>query len=243
MAVVKPSEPPLTLRSAEDGPSNGALADNPTSKPTSNFKIPIKPIPYHTVKRLMDILVSFFALVLLSPFILIVALLVKLTSKGPTIFKQTRVGLGGRRFTCYKFRSMVVDAEARRENLSHLNEATGPVFKMKRDPRITPVGRFIRKTSLDELPQLVNVLRGDMSIVGPRPPVPNEVQLYGEHELGRLAVRPGITCLWQIGGRCDIPFEQWVEMDLHYIETMSFWGDVLIVLKTIPAVLTGRGAH
>ena len=138
---------------------------------------------------------------------------------------------------------MVTDAEAKKEELAHLNEASGPVFKIKQDPRITRAGRFIRRSSLDELPQLWNVFRGDMSIVGPRPPVPSEVALYSQHQAGRLAVRPGITCLWQIMGRCNIGFDEWIELDLKYIETMSFWGDVMIVLKTIPAVITGYGAH
>ena len=144
---------------------------------------------------------------------------------------------------CYKFRSMVTDAEQKKHELAHLNEASGPVFKMKHDPRITRVGKFIRRTSLDELPQLWNVLIGDMSIVGPRPPVPSEVAKYSQRQCGRLAVRPGITCLWQIQGRCNIGFDEWIELDLKYIETMSFWGDVMIVLKTIPAVISGDGAH
>jgi exopolysaccharide biosynthesis polyprenyl glycosylphosphotransferase len=210
---------------------------------TLDLQIPIKHMPYAAAKRAMDILLSLAGLIVLSPLFLVVAILVKATSRGEVIFKQTRVGRGGRLFTCYKFRSMCADAEARWNEVNHLNEVSGPVFKMKNDPRLTPVGRFLRKYSLDEMPQLINVLLGDMSIVGPRPPVPREVVQYSQRELGRLAVKPGLTCLWQINGRSNIPFEHWVELDLTYIETMSFWQDILIILKTIPAVLTGRGAH
>ena len=202
-----------------------------------------KEVPYLRVKRAFDILLASGGLLFLWPLMLLAVALVKLTSQGPIIFKQVRVGRGGRYFMCYKFRSMCVDAEDRKHALHHLNEMDGPVFKIKRDPRITPVGAFIRKFSIDEMPQLWNVLIGDMSIVGPRPPVPSEVEKYGKHALGRLAVQPGLTCLWQINGRSNIAFEQWVELDLDYIETMSFMNDVVIVLKTIPAVLTGTGAH
>jgi lipopolysaccharide/colanic/teichoic acid biosynthesis glycosyltransferase len=138
---------------------------------------------------------------------------------------------------------MCVDAEARRASLLHCNEVSGPVFKIKDDPRITGVGRILRKLSLDELPQFFNVLRGEMSIVGPRPPLPDEVRQYTEHELGRLAVKPGITCFWQISGRSNVSFDKWVEMDLQYIEQMSFWTDMVTILKTIPAVVAARGAH
>ncbi len=159
------------------------------------------------------------------------------------MFKQIRVGRGGRYFHCYKFRSMCVDAESRKEQLMHLNEASGPVFKIKQDPRITPYGHFMRKFSLDELPQFVNVLKGEMSIVGPRPPITSEVEMYSENDRRRLAIQPGLTCLWQVNGRCNLSFEQWVELDIRYIDTMSFVNDLKIILKTIPAVLTGAGAH
>jgi lipopolysaccharide/colanic/teichoic acid biosynthesis glycosyltransferase len=205
-------------------------------------QIPTAHVPYAAAKRAADVSVSLLALALGFPLFLGVALLVKATSRGPVLFKQTRVGVGGRLFTCYKYRSMYLDAEARLEEVRHLNELSGPVFKIKDDPRITPVGRFIRKASLDELPQFFNVLCGEMSLVGPRPPIPEEVRKYGARERGRLAVRPGLTCLWQIGGRSSVDFERWVELDLDYIRTMSFWGDLLILLKTIPAVLTARGA-
>jgi exopolysaccharide biosynthesis polyprenyl glycosylphosphotransferase len=243
MAIVNHSEPSLALRSGEKGSRSGGLDPILTPDKQYSAPIPVKPVPYAAAKRMMDVLISLFGLILFSPFFLIIAILVKCTSRGPVIFKQTRVGMGGRLFTCYKFRSMCADAEKHKDTLTHLNEVSGPVFKIKKDPRITPVGRILRKLSLDELPQLWNVLVGDMSIVGPRPPVPHEVVMYRERELGRLAVRPGLTCLWQINGRSNIPFEHWVELDLLYIDTMSFWNDVKIVLKTVPAVVTGRGAH
>jgi len=198
---------------------------------------------YILLKRLTDIILSALGIALFLPFSIIFAVLIKLTSKGPVIFKQTRVGIGGKPFTCYKFRSMVADAEAKRDQLRHLNEADGPVFKIRNDPRITPIGAFMRKTSIDEIPQLWNVLKGDMSLVGPRPPLPCEVKEYGDRELKRLSVRPGLTCLWQINGRSNIPFEQWVELDIQYIETRCFRNDLMILVRTIPAVLTGRGAR
>lgn len=206
-------------------------------------RVPIKPVPYATLKRLFDILIALAVLIIAAPIMVVVAFLVKFTSRGPIIFRQTRVGVGGRYFTCYKFRSMCVDAEAKKQQLMHMNEANGPVFKIKRDPRITPVGAVIRKFSIDELPQLFNVLKGDMSLVGPRPPLPSEVELYTEHQFGRLAVRPGLTCLWQISGRSNISFERWVELDLLYIDTMSFRRDLEILVRTIPAVMMGSGAH
>ena len=204
---------------------------------------PCKTVQYSTAKRTFDLAFAGLLLLFLWPLILIAALLVRLTSRGPVIFRQVRVGRGGRYFTCYKLRSMCVDAEEKRRALEHLNELDGPVFKIKRDPRITPVGAVIRKLSIDELPQLINVIRGDMSIVGPRPPVPDEVENYSERERGRLTVQPGLTCLWQVSGRSNLPFDRWMELDLEYIETMSFANDVKIVARTIPAVISGSGAH
>lgn len=194
------------------------------------------------IKRALDIMIASIALVLLSPLMLAVAAAIKLTSIGPIFFKQTRVGQNGRLFTLYKFRSMYRDAEAKRKELEHLNELDGPVFKIKKDPRITPVGRFIRKFSIDELPQLWNVLKGDMSIVGPRPPTPEEVKKYKRWQRRRLSMKPGITCLWQVNGRNKIAFDQWVKLDLYYIDNWSLWLDTKILLKTIPAVISGRGA-
>ena len=201
------------------------------------------PVPYAVVKRAMDVALSLFFRGVLAPLYAVLAALIKLSSPGPAIFKQVRVGERGRLFAFYKFRSMYMDAEARKSELLHLSEVTGPVFKMKNDPRITPLGRILRKYSLDELPQFYNVLRGDLSIVGPRPPVPDEVAQYTPRQLLRLSVRPGLTCIWQVSGRSAVGFDEWVEMDLRYLETMSVRTDIAIFFKTIPAVLTGRGAH
>ena len=194
-------------------------------------------------KRLMDIVLAVIALLLGSPIFLVTALLVKLTSPGPIIFSQVRVGKYGRHFKFYKFRSMYIDAEARKAELMQHNESVdGVIFKMKHDPRITPVGRFIRKFSIDELPQLFNVLFGDMSLVGPRPPLPSEVRSYTLEERKRLNITPGITCIWQVSGRSELPFSKQIALDKEYIASRSAWKDFLILLKTIPAILTGKGA-
>jgi exopolysaccharide biosynthesis polyprenyl glycosylphosphotransferase len=195
-------------------------------------------------KRFFDMFVSGVILLVLSPFLLVVSLWILLDSRGSVLFPQTRVGKGGKLFTMWKFRSMYIDAEKRKVALMEENEMKGGVlFKMKEDPRITPVGRFIRKFSIDELPQIWNVFIGDMSLVGPRPPLPNEVAEYTAYQRRRLEVTPGITCVWQISGRSNIPFVQQVEMDLAYIANQSFWGDIALLVKTIPAVLTARGAY
>lgn len=194
------------------------------------------------LKRLIDIFGALFGLILLSPLFAIVAILIKLTSKGPVFFVQERMGLRGRRFKLYKFRTMVKDAEKRIEEIKHLNEVDGPVFKIENDPRLTPIGGFLRKSSIDELPQLINVLKGEMSLVGPRPPIPDEVQKYERWQRRRLSMRPGITCLWQISGRSELDFETWMKLDLFYIDNWSLTLDLIILLKTIPAVLTARGA-
>lgn len=195
-------------------------------------------------KRSLDILVSSLALLLLTPLFLLVALAIRLESPGAVLYSQTRAGAGNRPFTMWKFRSMYLDAEARHAALQNNNEMSGGVlFKMRRDPRITLVGRFIRKASIDELPQLWNVLKGDMSLVGPRPALPREVEQYPANARQRLAVKPGITCIWQVSGRSDIPFDTQVELDLEYIHTQSLWADVCLLAKTIPAVLTARGAY
>jgi exopolysaccharide biosynthesis polyprenyl glycosylphosphotransferase len=194
-------------------------------------------------KRMVDATLSLAALIVLAPLMIVVAILIKATSPGPVLFAQDRVGMNQRRFRIYKFRSMVVDAEERKKELAHLNEiADGPAFKIKDDPRITRIGRFIRKTSIDELPQLFNVLQGEMSLVGPRPPLPEEVKKYEWLFRKRLSVKPGITCVWQISGRSSTTFERWMEMDNEYIENWSIWLDLSILIKTIPAVLLGRGA-
>ena len=195
-------------------------------------------------KRLLDISISLIAIVLLSPVLLIVSILIKRESDGSALFKQQRIGLNGIPFTMLKFRSMRNDAPAHRNQLESQNEMqTGVLFKIKHDPRITHIGKIIRKTSIDELPQLINVLRGDMSLVGPRPPLPNEVSQYSINDRGRLNVLPGITCLWQVSGRSDIPFEQQVKLDLKYIERQSLKFDFILLLKTIPAVINARGAY
>jgi len=193
-------------------------------------------------KRLMDASVSFAALIVLTPLMLLVAILIKLTSPGPVFFVQNRVGMNQRQFRLYKFRSMVVDAEAQKLAIAHLNERDGPAFKIENDPRITRIGSFIRKTSIDELPQLFNVLGGEMSLVGPRPPLPDEVARYEWLFRKRLSVKPGITCIWQISGRNNVSFDRWMQMDHEYIENWSLWLDVNILLKTIPAVLFSKGA-
>ncbi|MEA4861773.1 MAG: sugar transferase [Victivallaceae bacterium] len=197
------------------------------------------------VKRLFDIVVSIIILLMLTPLFVAVAAWIKLNSPGPLIYRQIRVGLNGRHFNFYKFRSMYQDADKRWKELqSTQNESKdGVIFKMKKDPRVTRSGRFIRKFSIDELPQLFNVLLGDMSLVGPRPPLPQEVDLYTLDDRKRLNVVPGITGLWQVSGRSDIPFKQQVELDKEYIKSQSVWKDIVIMLKTIPAVLTGKGAY
>lgn len=195
------------------------------------------------VKRLFDIVVSSTLLILLLPLLLAIAAMIKLSSPGPIFFKQNRVGQGKRRFKMYKFRTMVADAEQQLRNLEHLNEVSGPVFKLKHDPRVTPLGHLLRKTSLDELPQLVNVLKGEMSLVGPRPlPVRDYEGFNQDWQRRRFSVRPGLTCLWQIAGRSSIPFDKWMQLDLQYIDRWSFWLDLQILMRTIPAVIRGFGA-
>jgi exopolysaccharide biosynthesis polyprenyl glycosylphosphotransferase len=194
------------------------------------------------LKRLIDITASSVLLIFLSPLFAVVSFLIKRTSKGPVFFKQQRVGYNGRLFNCLKFRTMVENAEAVQKDLLQLNEMDGPVFKIKNDPRLTKVGKILRKTSIDELPQFINVLRGDMSLVGPRPPIPSEVKEYELVDRRRLSMRPGITCLWQVNGRNSIPFEKWMELDRQYIDQWSLWLDFKILAKTIPAVLRGSGA-
>ena len=194
-------------------------------------------------KRFMDIILAVTAVILGSPIFLLTALIVKVTSPGPIIFSQIRVGRYGRHFKFYKFRSMYIDAEARKAELLKLNESgDGVIFKMKKDPRITPIGRFIRKFSIDELPQLFNVILGDMSLVGPRPPLPSEVRTYTLEERKRLNITPGITCIWQVSGRSELPFSKQIALDKEYIASRSVWKDFIILLKTVPAILTGKGA-
>ena len=200
-----------------------------------NIKLPGK--GYLFVKRVMDIVCSAFALVVLSPILLITALAIKLESPGPAVFVQKRVGTNGKE--C----SMCIDAEEKLKKLKHKNETEGPTFKMQEDPRITKVGHFIRKYSIDELLQLVNILKGDMSIIGPRPALPREVAEYGEFDKLRLLVKPGLSCYWQVSGRRNIPFDEWMKLDVKYIREMSLLTDIKIILLTFPAVFKGDGAY
>jgi exopolysaccharide biosynthesis polyprenyl glycosylphosphotransferase len=194
-------------------------------------------------KRALDFTLALIALLAVSPVLLLAAALIKLTSPGPIFFLQKRIGQNKRKFTIFKFRTMAVDAEERMKQMQHMNEVSGPVFKIKKDPRITPVGSFLRKTSIDELPQLINVLKGDMSLVGPRPlPIRDYEGFSEDWHRRRFSVRPGITCLWQVMGRSSIPFEKWMELDMQYIDGWSLWLDLKILAQTIPAVLRGFGA-
>lgn len=194
-------------------------------------------------KNLIDFLGAVIGLVIFGPLVMLpTAIAIKLSSPGPILFKQVRCGLHGRLFTMYKFRSMVSNAEQLKSELDAYNEMSGPVFKMTRDPRVTKLGRFIRKTSIDELPQLFNVLKGEMSLVGPRPPIPSEVEKYDPWQRRRLSMKPGLTCLWQISGRNKIGFDQWMQLDLNYIDSWSLWLDIKILFRTIPVVLVGFGA-
>jgi exopolysaccharide biosynthesis polyprenyl glycosylphosphotransferase len=192
-------------------------------------------------KRAIDVVLALAGIILLSPVFVIAAILIKLTSSGPVIFRQVRCGLNGRTFTFYKFRSMVQDAEARLHQVAHLNERD-IVMKIRNDPRLTAVGKWLRKFSIDELPQLFNVLKGDMSLVGPRPAIPTEVARYQRWQRRRLRMRPGLTCLWAVRGRDKVDFESWMRLDLQYIDTWSLGLDAKIILLTIPHVMSGRGA-
>ena len=195
-------------------------------------------------KTVVDVTCASLGILVLSPVFLVCAAVIRLESPGPVIFKQKRIGRDGRPFNFYKFRSMYIDAEQRRQELLKANESKdGVIFKMQKDPRVTRFGRFIRKFSIDELPQLFNVVVGDMSLVGPRPPLPSEVAEYTLEDRKRLTVKPGITCIWQVSGRSDIPFRQQVALDKEYIMSRSLWRDLWILLKTVPAVLTGKGAY
>lgn len=213
---------------------NGSPALAYASGPPRTFRL--------KVKRSIDVVGALLGLLVLGLPMLLIAAAIKLTSRGPVFFGQRRSGLNGRTFRCLKFRTMVADAEAQKERLRALNEVSGPVFKIRKDPRVTRVGRFLRKYSLDELPQLLNVLVGDMSLVGPRPPTPDEVRQYNRWQLRRLSMRPGLTCIWQVSGRNDIPFEDWIRLDLQYIDRWSLPLDLLLLLKTVPTVLRGTGA-
>ena len=197
---------------------------------------------YEVIKRIIDIVASFTGLIVLSPLMLVVSILIKLESKGEVIFKQKRVGLNGKEFYMYKFRSMVINAEELKAELESQNEMSGPMFKMKDDPRITKIGKFIRKTSIDELPQLINVIKGDMSLVGPRPSLPKEVEEFETWMRERLEVKPGLTCIWQVSGRNNIDFEDWMKLDIKYVRERSFKLDMKLILKTVLVLLGDKNA-
>ena len=197
---------------------------------------------YEAIKRLIDIICSFVGILVLSPLFIIIAIIVKFTSKGPIFFSQKRVGRNGKEFDMYKFRSMVVNAEELKEKLAAQNEMSGPMFKMKDDPRVTKVGKFIRKTSIDELPQLWNILKGDMSLVGPRPSLPKEVAQFEDWMYKRLEVKPGLTCYWQVSGRNNIDFEDWMKLDVKYVEERNLWIDIKLIFKTVGVLFGDKNA-
>ena len=220
----------------------GTLED--VSRPPADRASVFRGEPYRRyIKRPLDTLASLLGIILLSPFLATIAILVKLDSAGPVLFRQRRVGENGEEFWFYKFRSMVEDAEQLKQKLMHLNELEGPVFKICDDPRITRIGKFLRRTSLDELPQLLNVLKGEMSLVGPRPPLPAEVEKFEAWQRQKLAAKPGITCLWQISGRNHIGFTEWMRLDVEYIRKQSLGLDVKILARTLPAVFSRKGAY
>lgn len=197
---------------------------------------------YNAIKRFIDILLSLLGLIIVSPIMLIVAILIKLESAGPIIFSQKRVGLNGKEFNMLKFRSMVQNAEELKEKLQKQNEMSGPMFKMKEDPRVTKVGRFIRKTSIDELPQLINILKGEMSLVGPRPSLPKEVAKFEPWMLERLKVKPGLTCYWQVSGRNNIDFEDWMRLDIKYVKDRNLGLDIKLIFKTFFVLFGDKNA-
>lgn len=231
--------------------TSGAAAAPAPTRPRPGFVEARHPIPetpdvtfyQRRGKRLLDIVLSGGALLALLPLFLVIIASIKLEDRGPVFYCSTRVGRGGRLFRFFKFRSMVMDADAVRADLEHMNECEGPIFKMQQDPRITRTGRFLRRTSMDELPQFWNVFVGDMSLVGPRPPLPAEVVQYEAWQLRRLSVVPGLTCLWQISGRSTIGFDEWMRLDMQYIESRCLRADLGILLRTIPAVVSGEGAY
>ncbi|NFF65039.1 sugar transferase [Clostridium sporogenes] len=196
-----------------------------------------KTIMYFVIKKIIDLLGSIIGLILLSPILIITAIAIKLDSKGPVFFIQERVGKNEQAFNMYKFRSMVIDAEEKLYKLKDKNEMSGPMFKMKDDPRITKIGRFIRKTSIDELPQLFNVVKGEMSLVGPRPNLPREVIKFTDYQKNKFLAKPGLTCYWQVMGRNNIDFEDWIELDIKYIRKRNTWEDIKLIFKTIGVLL------
>lgn len=236
------SKPDAAEAVGDASPFGGANGREDPSVAAAAERLRSGRLGYRFVKRLFDIVFSVLVLALLCWLYLIIAIAVRVDSPGPAFFKQKRVGLGGREFTMYKFRSMSADAEDRLSEIAHMNEKDGPVFKVAHDPRVTRVGRFIRRTSLDEMPQFLNVLKGDMSVVGPRPALPREVKSYTPRQRQRLLVKPGLTCFWQVQSRRDqLSFGEWIELDLKYVRECSVWQDVKLIVRTVGAVFTGQG--
>ncbi|MDH4037630.1 MAG: sugar transferase [Candidatus Krumholzibacteria bacterium] len=229
----------------QEGGTRAALSPSRAAPefPAVDVMATAEPFGYRVSRRLFDLVFGFLILLLIAPVVPLLAVMIRLDSPGPILYRQTRIGQGGRRFTFLKFRSMYAGSDRKLDELAALNEQAGPIFKMRDDPRITPVGRFLRRSSLDEIPQILNVLRGDMSIVGPRPALPAEVSKYEPWQRRRLEARPGLTCLWQISGRSHIGFDEWMRLDVEYLRTRSLWTDVVILAKTIPAVMARRGAY
>ncbi len=218
------------------------LSDVVSSAPPEVTNASLPPV-YRIAKRSLDLLVSGLLLLLFLPVFILIALAIKLTSPGPLLYRSVRIGQGGKRMAFLKFRTMVTGAEAQKAALAAINEKSGPIFKAKNDPRITPVGRVLRKYSLDELPQLVHVFLGQMTLVGPRPHLPAEVERYRPQDHVRLSVKPGLTCYWQVQGRSDLSYEEWIALDLKYVRAMSFMTDLRLLAATPKAVLGGRGAY
>jgi lipopolysaccharide/colanic/teichoic acid biosynthesis glycosyltransferase len=231
---------PLRLR-----PGTPSRLPSPSQSPATDATVAdiTDPFGYRVTKRAFDLIVGSGILLLLLPVIPLVALMIRFDSEGPVFYRQQRIGMGGRPFRFYKFRSMRADSDRLRADLEGRNELTGPVFKIKNDPRVTAVGQFLRRSSLDEIPQIFNVLKGDMSIVGPRPALPGEVARYEAWHRRRLDVKPGITCLWQVAGRSHVDFDEWMRLDIEYMSRRSLRTDVAIFVKTIPAVIARRGAY
>jgi lipopolysaccharide/colanic/teichoic acid biosynthesis glycosyltransferase len=238
---VRSSRTPATTGNRRSVRSSSSVANDEESQESSGRDRFLVTMPRG--KRIFDIVGATITLVLASPIMVAAAIAVRLSSPGPILFVQRRSGHGGRAFAMYKFRTMHVDAEAMKASLRHLSEQDGPAFKMRNDPRVSRLGRLLRQSSIDELPQLFNVLKGDMSLVGPRPPTLDEVQKYRHWYLRRLDVTPGITCIWQVSGRAQVTFESWMRMDIRYIQGYSVWQDVALLTATVPAILFRRGAH
>jgi lipopolysaccharide/colanic/teichoic acid biosynthesis glycosyltransferase len=228
-----------SLRSVQEY-SQEVLTGTCTEIPVASRSVPRS---WHTIKRAMDIVIAAVALIVAAPILVAALAAIVLISPGPPIFAQTRVGKNGRRFRMLKLRTMIVGAHLRHQEFKKYSEVAGPVFKMRKDPRLHMLGGFLRRWSIDEVPNLVNVLRGEMSIVGPRPPLPCEVEDYDAYAMRRLTVKPGITCLWQVSGRSNVSFDDWMRLDNEYVDTWSPRVDCAILLRTIPAVLSGTGAH